>query len=36
MLCTGVVTELEIEFRERRGKGPVDEGFIDEFEGGRA
>jgi len=36
MLCTRVVTELEVEFRERRGKGPVEEGFVDEFEGGRA
>jgi len=27
---------LEVEFRERRGKGPVEEGFVDEFGGGRA
>ena len=34
MLCC--VLELEVEFRERREKGKVEEGFVDPFGGGRA
>jgi len=32
MLCNRVVTELEEEFRERRGKGPVEEVLLMNLE----